>query len=80
MPAKMILFKAKQSRVTSDRFPQPPKNPSLQIKVNVPREYQKCCNGTYVILIMWDDLFRRDASGVPMQNVGSGVNFWIYNP
>ena len=34
----------------------------------------------YVILIIWDDLFRRDASGVPMQNVGSGVNFWIYNP
>lgn len=76
----MILFKAKQSRVTSDCFPQPPKTLSLQIKVNVPCEYQNCCNCTYVILIMWDDLFRRNSNGVPMQKVGSGVNFWIYNP
>lgn len=80
MPARMILFKAKQNRVTSDCFPQPPENPPLQIKVNVPREYQNCCNCTYVILIMWDDLFRRDFSGAPMQKMGSGVNFWIYNP
>ena len=39
MPANMILFKAKQSRVTSDCF-LTDKNPSLQMKVNVPCEYR----------------------------------------